>query len=364
MNNRIKRLFTNCPSVIEALIVKNASAPYIDDNFFYLSALQHGLFEGSIAIAKPDGHLDLIVPPLEAQTAQKASATVHVYKSKAEKYSVLEQLLSSQTTIGINSNALTTFDFQQLTKNLSKKTFEDVSETFQKTRLIKEKEEIKKIQKACEISDIVMEQIPHILKENMTENQLAAEINYHLQKNGAEKPAFDTMASFDIHTAEPHYGHGNTRLKRNSYVLCDFGACYQKYNADTTRTFIYGKASKKHKEMYNLVLDAQQVGIDSIEPGKQAKTIHSLVSQVIDDTKYKGRFIHSTGHSLGLAVHDNKQGLGPQSTIELQENMVFTVEPGIYVPDFGGVRIEDTIRVTSTGAQRLTKSKKSLIEVQ
>ena len=149
-----------------------------------------------------------------------------------------------------------------------------------------------------------MATIPDIISEGMSEYELAAEINYSLQNLGAEKPAFDTISSFGKNTAEPHYSHGDIKLRKGDFIVCDFGACLKKYNSDITRTFLFGRATEQQKEMYETVLQAQQIAFDAIKPGVKACDVHHAVSSFIDSTKFKGRFIHSTGHSLGLAVHD------------------------------------------------------------
>jgi Xaa-Pro dipeptidase len=205
--------------------------------------------------------------------------------------------------------------------------------------------------------------IPDMISEGMSEYELAAEINYSLQNLGAEKPAFDTISSFGKNTAEPHYNHGDIKLSEGNFILCDFGACLKKYNSDITRTFLFGRATNQQKEIYDTVLQAQQIAFDAIKPGVIAGDIHHAVSSFIDSTKFKGRFIHSTGHSLGLAVHDGP-GFTPDNTMELQENMILTVEPGIYLPGFGGVRIEDDVLVKKDGIELLTKSPHLFIEIE
>jgi Xaa-Pro dipeptidase len=335
----------------------------LDDNFFYVTNLEQGLFEGSCAVLYPDGTLDVLVSELEAESARKSKAQITIYKTKDEFSGTLKRLLSPFNTIGVNTSGLSYFEFNKLTELFPQMNFVDVSDGFSKTRLIKDEEELQRIKQACLIADDTMAAIPDLVSEGISENELAAEINYSLQNLGAEKPAFDTISSFGKNTAEPHYGHGDVRLKGGSLILCDFGACYKKYNSDITRTFVFGKATEKQKEIYETVLNAQQIGFNAIKPGVKASDIHHAVSSFIDSTKFKGKFIHSTGHSLGLAVHDGS-GLAPDSGMVLQENMILTVEPGIYLPGFGGIRIEDDILVTKDGIELLTKSSHDFIELK
>ena len=153
-------------------------------------------------------------------------------------------------------------------------------------------------------------------------------------------------------------------MKINDFVLCDFGACFNRYNSDITRTFIFGKSNDKQKKMFDTVCEAQKVAFDNIISGVKAKDVHNLVFDFIEKSEFKGRFIHSTGHSLGLNVHDGIVGFNSICEEELKENMVFTVEPGVYIPEFGGVRIEDDILIKKDGIEILTKANRNLIEIE
>ena len=363
MIQRVRKIFTNSLHHVDTILLKNASIPFLDDNFFYVTDLHQGLFEGSCAVLHPDGTIDLLVSELEAEIARKSDARLTVYKTKTEFSTKLKELTASSTNIGVNANGLSHYDFNKLKEIISNAEFIDVSDGLLKTRLIKDGQEVTRIAQACSIADETMALIPEVVSEGMTESELAAEINYSLQSQGAEKPAFDTISSFGKNTAEPHYSHGDTKLRRGDLVLCDFGACYKKYNSDITRTFVCGRATEQLKQMYETVLQAQQVAFDLIKPGVKAHEVHQAVHDYIDSTKFKGRFIHSTGHFLGLAVHDGA-GFAPENAIELQENMVLTVEPGVYIPGLGGVRIEDDILVKKDGMELLTKSPHEFIGLE
>ena len=362
MQHRVKKIFSTIKAPLDAIVIKNASYPFLDENFFYTTGLVHGLFEGSLAVLYPSGEIDLVVSQLEEESARKAKLNVLVYHIDKEYKKIEQQLFSSFQHIGINYAGISHQAFTKITKRFPKLTCVDVSRELQRTRMVKDETEIELIREATKITDMVLDEIPSQILEGMMESELAAEINYRMQKKGADNPAFETISSFGKNTAEPHYSHGDTQLKRGDFILLDFGAQVKKYNSDVTRTFFLGRATEEQKTMYQTVSDAQSIGFDSIKPGVKAREVHNAVSAFIDNTKYKGRFIHSTGHSLGLAVHDGGR-FGPESEIILVENMVFTVEPGIYVPGFGGVRIEDDIRVTQSGVEVLTKNSRALLEI-
>jgi Xaa-Pro dipeptidase len=180
---------------------------------------------------------------------------------------------------------------------------------------------------------------------------MAAEINYLIQKEGAS-PAFDTIVAFGKNSSQPHYLTGNEKLEEGDIALMDFGACYKRYRSDVTRTFIYGEDEEK-KEMYDTVAKAQKIGIEMMKEGMMTVDIYKTAKEFIDKTKFKGKFIHALGHSIGLEVHDGGS-IALSSEIELKEGMIFTVEPGIYVPRAGGVRIEDDVLVKKGRAEILT----------
>jgi len=348
----------------EAIFLKNGSEPFIDNTFFYITNLDKGLFEGAAAILYPTGNVDLIVSELESESAKTAEeCNILVYKKLDEYKKLLETSLKTVKSIGINANDITFKEYEKIKQLFPHKKIVDVSNVLLAVRSIKDENEIYKIRKACEIADKVMEDIPNIVHEGISEYELAAEIAYLLQKNGADKPAFDVISSFGKNTAEPHYTHGSYKLKHGDFVLCDFGACFRRYNSDMTRTLVFGKSNIKQRQMYETVLSAQEIGLDKIRPGVEAKTVHESVESFINTSKFKGRFIHSTGHSLGLAVHDGYVSLSAECNIKLEENMVLTVEPGVYLPGFGGVRIEDDVLVRKDGIKILTKSSKSFVEI-
>lgn len=363
MEKRVKNVFNYLGKKPEVILIQNSVEPYIDDNFFYVTGLEKGVFEGSLAVLHPDGSIDLLVSELEAETAKRADVNLHVYKSGEEFEKIFKKQLMGFRKIGLNFNGVLHKNFLKIKKILSKSDFLDVSDGFAKARLLKDDLELNLIKKSCKIADMVMRKIPDMLHDGVYEYEVAAEINYLLQKNGADKTAFETISSFGKNSAEPHYSHGNVRLKKNVFALFDFGACFRRYNSDITRTFVFGKADRMQRKMYETVLEAQKVGFENIREGVKANKVHEAVSSCIDKTEFKGRFIHSTGHSLGLSVHDGGVGFSPDYDVELKENMVFTVEPGVYIPGLGGVRIEDDVVVKKDGLEILTKTPRCLIEI-
>lgn len=363
MNARIKKIFENFKEKPDAIIIKNNGENFIDSNFFYVTGVEKGLFEGCAAVLFPDGNMTIIASRLESQTAKKANKNIKIFESCEEFNIHLKNSVNNCKNIGLNFSGLTYNDFQSFQKILPNCNLIDANSALTTARITKDSLELSLIKKAVDISDKVMNKIPEIIKNGMFEYELAAEINYLMKKLGADKPAFDTISSFGKNSAEPHYTNGETKLFKGDFVLCDFGACFKRYNSDMTRTFIFGRASDKQKKMFETVINAQKKAFDMIKPGITGKQIHNAVDNLINKSEFKGRFIHSTGHSLGIDVHDCGAGLSPMSDVKLEKNMVLTVEPGVYIPGFGGVRIEDDVLVTSSGVKILSKNSRDLIEL-
>jgi Xaa-Pro dipeptidase len=357
-DNRILRIFENVPDDIEAIVLMNDVDPNLDASFFYAGGMDSGLFEGCIEILWPDGRLDLFASILEETSARSSKAKVRVFAKGTEKDEMLIKALKGVKRIGINGAGLTCRSLDELKKGV-KAEFVDVWKSIEKTRIVKDADEIERLREACRIASVVGDEIPSFLKVGMAEFEAAAEVGYRMQKLGASSPAFPTDASFGANAAEPHHSPGSDRLKKGQTALFDFGALYRRYGSDVTRTYFMGSASKRQKEMYEIVRSAQQAGIDAIRAGVNGKDVDTAARKIIDASFFKGLFIHSLGHGIGLSVHDGGR-MAQGMDLILKENMVLTVEPGVYVRGEGGVRIEDDIRVTRQGCELLTSASREL----
>jgi Xaa-Pro dipeptidase len=367
METRVKRIYENLEKQNEKLpdviVIANATEPMLDLTFFYVTRLEVGRYEGSIAFLYPDGRLSVVTSLLEAESASKGDFELHVFKTMNEFVEIVETHLKGAKRIGINADELT-FKSYNFIKEHSGADAEivDTSKAIKATRLIKDEAEINTMRKACSIASEVADRITSIAKVGMKEYEVAAELSYMMQKLGAAGPSFETISAFGKNSAEPHYSAGDVALKEGDFMLLDFGALYRKYCSDITRTYFCGRASPKQREMYEIVLEAQTRALDVIKVGEPCSKPHIVAAEFIDSTEYKGLFTHGLGHGLGLAVHDGG-GLNPRASDTLmEEGMVFTVEPGVYVPGFGGVRIEDDIVVRKNGPELLTSARKELIE--
>ncbi len=219
--------------------------------------------------------------------------------------------------------------------------------------------EIESIKKAQSITDKVFCEMLEILKPGMTENDVALEIDYRLRRNGASKYAFSTIAVSGAKSSLPHGVPDNTVITKG-FLTMDFGACYNGYISDMTRTVCFGKPDEEMIKVYDTVLEAQKVAFEKIHSGVEGKVVDLAAREYIYSAGYRGCFGHSTGHSVGLEVHESPNFSSSESTL-IPENAVISVEPGIYIEGKFGVRTEDLVLVTPDGYENLTKSSKKLI---
>jgi Xaa-Pro dipeptidase len=231
-----------------------------------------------------------------------------------------------------------------------------------KARLVKDAQEIDLIQRACDIASRAFEDTLPFIRSGVTEAEVASELVYRMQKNGATAASFRTIVGSGPNGAEPHYTAGPRKLERGDMIVIDFGAQYRMYCSDITRTVVVGKASAEQRRMHETVARAQAAALAKMRSGARGKSVDAAARSLIDRTKYKGRFIHGLGHSIGLAVHDGG-ALNASSDIVLRPNMVFTDEPGVYVPGYGGVRIEDDVLITKGAPRYLSTAPRELLEL-
>ncbi|AGR42306.1 aminopeptidase P family protein [Spiroplasma diminutum] len=231
---------------------------------------------------------------------------------------------------------------------------EMIAYNFDAIRMVKDQWEIEQIKKACDITHKVFLEVLDFVKPGMSEKELARFVSDSFLKNGAEKLSFDTIVASGENGSMPHAVPTDKKIELGEFVTLDMGCYYNGYCSDQTRTFAVGNTdNEKLKEIYEIVYKSQQLGIESIKPGIKGNEIHKICYDYIDSKGYGKYFTHGTGHGLGIEIHEE-----PYNSVAgnktLQEGMCVTVEPGIYIPTIGGVRIEDDILVTKDGYQYLT----------
>lgn len=361
MATKEKKLFAELKGEVDAVAFANGTEPNIDLSFFWVTGIANGIFEGGVAVATPR-RTEVVSSQLEELSARMSGVKTTVYKTGKEREELVKRRFSRFDRIGVNSEELTHSNFKFFRKCAGKARLVDVSEAVGKARMTKTLDEIARIQKACDITSRTAKAIPDLVSEGMTETAAAAELNHMMMKLGASTTAFTTNASFGPGTAEPHYTPAARRLRKGQLMLFDFGAQYMRYASDLTRTLVCGRPSTKHTEMHEVVLEAQIAAIDAIRGGAHGQKVDAAARDVIERSAFKGLFIHGTGHGLGVSVHD-PGGIRQSKDMILEPGMVMTVEPGVYIKGFGGVRIEDDVLVTKGGCKVLTRAPKELIRV-
>ena len=226
-------------------------------------------------------------------------------------------------------------------------------------RHVKEAAEVDLIREAVRIADLAYEHIAGFLKPGLSEREVAIELDHFMRVNGADKEGFDTIVASGPRSALPHGKSSDRVIAEGDLVVLDFGAACKGYHSDITRTIMLGAPDEKQSVVYDIVLDAQAKAIAAIGPGLAGGDIDSVAREHIAEQGYGEYFGHGLGHGLGLDVHDGSI-LGRGSEIMLEAGMVVTVEPGIYIPGWGGVRIEDDVVVTDSGCTVVTESPKML----
>lgn len=230
-----------------------------------------------------------------------------------------------------------------------------------KLRMVKDEGEIALIRSSVTLNSQALERALRRFKAGMTETALAAEIDYQSRRLGADGAAFDTIVAAGARAALPHARPGSAKIGPG-ILLIDMGAFCHGYASDMTRMAHVGRASAKYKRAYRAVLDAQLAAIDAIRPGATAGSIDRAARRTLKQHGLAREFVHSTGHGLGLEIHEGPR-LGKSDKTRLEAGMTITIEPGIYVEGWGGIRIEDTVLVTRTGYEILTPTGKELVEI-
>ena len=263
---------------------------------------------------------------------------------------------------GFEAKSVSCFDFGKLKEALPGTDLVPCENLVQELRVVKDSFEIGKIRHACEIGDEVFSEILKQVKPGACEADLAAEIDYQFRKRGSSGPAFDTIVASGPRSSMPHARAGSRELEKGDMVTFDMGAVFEGYCSDMTRTVVVGKADDSQRNIYHLVLDAQQKAVDLIKSGVKCSDLDKAARGKIEQAGYGENFGHRLGHGVGLDVHE-EPSLSSQNDSPVETNTVFTVEPGVYLAKRWGVRIEDTVVVRKEGCEILTGSPKDLLEL-
>jgi Xaa-Pro aminopeptidase len=237
-----------------------------------------------------------------------------------------------------------------------------VGQEVERLRWAKDPDELRLLRAAQEATDATFEEILDVLAVGMTERQVATHLEQAMTRQGADGPSFPSIVGFGEHAAEPHHHPCHRALAEGDVIKMDFGALVHGYHTDMTRTVAFGEPMPELRKVHDLVAEAQQAGIDAVRAGAVGRDVDAAARAVIADAGYGEAFSHGLGHGVGLEIHEGPS-VGSRSDDELPLGAVVTIEPGVYLPGVGGVRIEDAVELTADGGRPLGTSTRELIEL-
>lgn len=293
------------------------------------------------------------------QAAQQAGS-FEIIRVDNELPQAVSKLTPGLKNIGIEEDILSWAEFRSFQTALSGCDLLDASDILRELRQVKEPEEIEIIRQVIHITDQAFSSILDKIRPGIAEEQLGLELEFALRQRGASGRSFDFIVASGERSALPHGVASTKEVAEGELVTLDFGAVYKMYCSDLTRTVCLGRSDARQEEIYSIVLEAQQAAITGLKPGMTGKEADAIAREVISKAGYGEYFGHGLGHALGLEIHE-KPRLNTRETQIMQPGMVVTVEPGIYIPGWGGVRIEDVVLVTDFGVEVLTQAPKQFI---
>jgi len=299
-------------------------------------------------------------PRYQIQAAQEVTCRVKTAKGPllADIAAAIARL--GLERIGYEPTRMTCDAYESLKSRIPMRaSLEPVKGWIEELRMVKSPDEIAVIRRSVETNSRAFEQAVARIRPGMTEQDLAAELEYHMRRLGAEKPAFETIVAAGVRSALPHAQPTSARLRPRDLVLVDMGAQQDGYASDMTRMLFLGAPTPKVKRVYRAVLEAQLAAIATVRAGASTAAVDRAARWVLRGYGLDRAFVHSTGHGLGLEIHEPPR-LGKRDKGRLEAGMAITIEPGAYLEGFGGIRIEDTVVVTANGCEILTPTSKEL----
>lgn len=354
--NKFERLFAVLPDEIDAAIITS------DVNRRYFSGMKSSA--GTVVAFREKAYLIIDFRYIEAATKKVKDAQVILQGKLFDQINELLKMHGAKTA-AIESDTMTVSMLNMYKERITAAEIVSssaLSDAIGELRIVKTQDEIDKMIKAQRIAEAAFENVLNFIKPGVTEKEIGLCLDYYMLKNGAEALSFDTIAITGANTSLPHGVPGDNVVKEGSFVLMDYGATYDGYHSDMTRTVCVGKPTEKMEQVYNIVLDAQLKTIAAIKEGITGHDADKVARDVITAAGYGEMFGHSLGHGVGMEIHEAPTA-APSSTRVLKENMIVTVEPGIYIPGEFGVRIEDFVIVKKDGCENMTLAKKSLISL-
>lgn len=303
----------------------------------------------------------LLVPELEYNRAIELvddDIKVVGYKDEEKAFDKINSLLDDKVKkVALEYSNLTLKREEELSASFNYEIKFNIDKYIIELRKVKDDNEVIKIKKACELSEKALDIAKNNMKEGITELELKAIIDFEMKKLGVENMAFDTMVLFGENASNPHGISGDRKLKRGEFALFDLGVEFEGYASDITRTIAFGDINEKDRKIYNIVKKANMEAISKVKEGMKFKDLDKIARDIIEEEGYGEYFTHRLGHGMGIDVHEFPDVSASSEEI-VKKGMVFTIEPGIYIPNGVGIRIEDDVLVTESGVEVLTKYEK------
>ena len=330
------------------------------ENIRYLSAFTGS--DGAVVLTEKESFF-LTDSRYWTQAEQEVTgAEIVRYRKKMDGIASLFSSLKLKA-IGFEATSLTMSLHRALSERLEDGTrLHPMEEEIKSLRMLKDEEELTLMRKAIQISSGAFQHAVKILKEGISEQEIALEMEFHMKRNGADALGFDIIVASGKRSAFPHGKASQKKIEQGDFILFDFGSRFQGYHSDETCTVICGPPTSEQKTIFQIVKEAHDRAVALVRPGIPIHELDAAARDHIRNCGYGDYFGHGLGHGVGLAVHEDPT-VNAENKNVLQEGMVFTIEPGIYVPNLGGVRLEDMVRVTSQGAEILTYLPKELISI-
>lgn len=334
-------------------------------NVFYYTGFLSDPHERFLAlvIEKESNQVRLFVPALDQEMAKEEANVKGIIPISDEEdpFEILHQHTTGVIKkFALEKKAVSVFRYEAIQSFFKEASFIDIQSFINTKRKKKSRLEVEKMKESIRIIENVLEEgIKHV-RADMTESELTAELEYLMRKFGADGPSFSTIVLSGEKSALPHGAPGERKLQNGDFLLIDFGVIKDGYCSDITRTFVIGEASEKQKEIYNIVLASTNAGIAAVKAGVPLKEFDIAARKVIEESGYGKYFNNRIGHGLGMEVHE-EPSIHENNEEIAEPGLLFTIEPGIYIPAFGGVRIEDNVYINEAGeAEVLTSFPKDL----
>ena len=318
--------------------------------------------ENAQLLLTPESQTLFTDPRFTIQASEECNCPVKIHSKGPLDQAVAETVRRRKLKrIGFEASRITYDVYLRLKQALPLgATLKPTAGVIEKLRMIKSDDEIARIRRSVLTNSKALEKTVSSIRPGLSEGDIAAELEYQMRRVGAEKPAFETIVAVGERSALPHARPTSRKLASDELLLIDMGACQDGYMSDMTRMLFLGRPSKRVGNMYKAVAEAQLAAIGAVRPGATSSQVDSKARRILELQGYGKAFVHSTGHGLGLEIHEAPR-LGKRDKTRLEPGMVITIEPGAYIRGFGGVRIEDTVLVTKSGCEVLTPTTKELM---